>query len=198
MSEKQTALAVIESLEKADFKAFIVGGAVRDLVLGLVPKDFDVATDATPQQIREIFPNSPFVGESFGVVLVKGIEVATFRTDKNHDGRHCDVEFVTSLEEDLSRRDFTFNAMAMDKEGNITDPFGGQADLNAGLVRFVGNPEDRLAEDYLRALRAVRFASRFEFQLEEKTLAAIQKSAHLIQQKVSPERVFAEFVKSCK
>jgi tRNA nucleotidyltransferase (CCA-adding enzyme) len=197
MNERETALEILHELESAGFEAVLVGGCVRDMVLGVEPHDFDVATNALPEQVQEVFPNSPFVGESFGVVLVRGVEVATFRTDHNHDGRHCDVSFAdVSLEEDLARRDFTFNAMAMDLRGNLFDPFDGQADLEAGVVRFVGSAVHRLREDFCRALRAVRFADRFGFELADDTLEAIRAAAPLVTEHVAPERIFVEFEKA--
>jgi len=196
-------LAIAERLEEAGFEAWCVGGAIRDALLGGDPLDWDLATPATPVEVRELFGKRRTipVGIDFGTVSVldeQGVphEITTFRRDVRTDGRHAEVEFGASLDEDLSRRDFTINAIAFrPRTGEGRDPFGGQDDLRAGVVRAVGDAEQRMREDRLRALRAIRFASRYEFTIESKTLAAIRNSApHLT--RLSHERVQQELVKT--
>jgi tRNA nucleotidyltransferase (CCA-adding enzyme) len=186
---------IIEILHKHGFDAMWVGGCVRDTILGLVPNDFDVATNARLDSLKDIFKTGKVVGESFGIMLVDDIEIAPFRVDLSCDGRHATVEFVDTIEEDLARRDLTINAMAMKLDGTIIDPFGGQDDLRDGVVRFVGNPIDRLEEDFLRALRAVRFAQRFDFEIEAESLKAIQGIADKVPSEISPERIVMELEK---
>ena len=196
-------LAIAARLEEAGFEAWCVGGAIRDALLGGDPLDWDLATPATPAQVRELFgrKRSIPVGIEFGTVAVlddQGVphEITTFRRDVRTDGRHAEVEFGASLDEDLARRDFTINAIAFrPRTGEVRDPFSGQGDLRAGIVRAVGDPEQRMKEDRLRALRAIRFASRYEFNIEPSTLAAIRNSApHLT--RLSRERVQQELVKT--
>ncbi len=196
-------LAIAARFEKAGFEAWCVGGAIRDALLGGDPLDWDLATPATPDQVRELFGKRRTIpkGIEFGTVSVlddEGIEheITTFRHDVKTDGRHAEVEFGASLDEDLARRDFTINAIAYrPRTGEVRDPFGGQGDLRAGIVRAVGDPEQRMKEDRLRALRAIRFASRYEFIIEPSTLAAIRNSArHLT--RLSHERVQQELVKT--
>lgn len=193
---KEVAKNILNTLVDNGHKAYFVGGCVRDYVLGREAKDYDVATSATPEDISKIFPDSSFVGKSFGVALVNGVEVATFRKDVSCDGRHAEVEFVSDITEDLSRRDFTMNAMALDVNGKLLDPFGGALDIFNKTIRFVGNPLDRIREDYLRALRAVRFAHVLGFSIEEESLKAIQSVRDDIFSKVSSERVLLELEKS--
>ena len=196
----KTAIKVIQELENAGFEAYMVGGAVRDYLLKKNPHDIDVATNASPLQVKGLFGRTVDTGIEHGTVLVlqdgKGIEVTTFRTESTYtDNRRPDsVEFVQSLEEDLKRRDFTINAMAMDKRMNITDPFGGAADLKKELIRAVGNPDERFQEDALRMLRAIRFSSQLDFQIDSATLASIQRQAHLIQS-IAIERIKSELDK---
>ncbi len=203
MSErKQHALQVIQSLHQAGFHAFLVGGCVRDLLLGREPADFDISTDATPDDVMRIFPKTYAVGAQFGVVLVaisdtETIEVATFRSDVGYsDGRHPDeVRFTKSPQEDVQRRDFTINGLLLDPlTDEVLDYVGGRKDLEAGIIRTIGDPEKRFAEDKLRMLRAVRFAARFGYILERGTMEAIQKLAPQIHQ-VSAERVRDELTK---
>ena len=199
---KEHALQVIRTLHEAGFHAFLVGGCVRDLLLGREPADYDVATDATPDDVMRIFPKTYAVGAQFGVVLVavnesETVEVATFRSDMGYsDGRHPDeVRFTKSPQEDVQRRDFTINGMLMDPlTGEVLDYVGGRKDLDDGILRAIGDPEKRFAEDKLRMLRAVRFASRFGYILERGTIEGIQKLAPQIDQ-VSPERVRDELTK---
>src|SRR3954465_1126076 len=175
MSEKkQHALQVIQTLHQAGFHAFLVGGCVRDLLLKREPADFDVSTDATPEDVMRIFPKTYAVGAQFGVVLVavsdtETVEVATFRSDIGYsDGRHPDeVRFTKSPQEDVQRRDFTINGLLMDPlTDEVFDYVGGRKDLEAGIIRPIGDPEKRFGEDKLRMLRAVRFAARFGYILE--------------------------------
>jgi len=196
-------LDIAAKLEAAGFEAWCVGGAIRDALLGGAPLDWDLATRATPEQVRAIFGRRRTipVGIDFGTVSVldeEGVhhEITTFRRDVQTDGRHAVVEFGASLEEDLARRDFTINAIAYrPKTDELRDPFGGRADIERGIVRAVGDAEERMREDRLRALRAIRFASRYGFAIEPGTLAAIRSSApHLT--RLSHERVQQELVKT--
>jgi poly(A) polymerase len=213
MSEaKQHAAEIVSTLRKQGHQAYFAGGCVRDLLLGREPADYDVATDATPQQVMQIFPQTYAVGEQFGVVLVPEsngatgvparqgttVEVATFRSDVgSSDGRHPDeVRFTKDPREDVQRRDFTINGMMLDPATNEVLDFvgGGQDDLKAGIIRAIGDPERRFTEDKLRMLRAVRFAARFDYKIDHATMAAIQKLAPKIHQ-VSCERVREELTK---
>lgn len=178
-----------------------MGGAVRDALLGLAHLDWDLATSATPQEVRRLFRRTVPVGIEFGTVGVldrdgRMHEVTTFRHDVQTDGRHAVVQFGASLDEDLARRDFTINAIAYDPIARrLHDPFAGQGDLAQGLVRAVGEPEARMREDRLRALRAIRFAARFDFEIDGATWQAIRASApHLV--RLSPERVKQELDKT--
>lgn len=199
----QAVLDITRDLETAGFQAWCVGGAVRDALLGHVHLDWDLATDATPDQVRTIFGRKRTipVGIDFGTVGVlddRGVlhEITTFRRDVRTDGRHAEVEFGASLDEDLARRDFTINAIAFSPTtGTLHDPFGGRRDLDARVVRAVGAPADRMREDRLRALRAIRFAARFGFSIEAETMQAIRESApHLT--RLSAERVKQELEKT--
>jgi poly(A) polymerase len=212
---KEFATTIIQTLRQRGFQAYLVGGCVRDLLLKREPKDYDVATDATPQQVMQIFPETYAVGEQFGVVLVPvpevatgnnvaksdAIEVATFRCDIGYsDGRHPDeVRFSHDPREDVARRDFTINGMLLDPvapetPGDVLDYVGGRSDLEAGIIRAIGDPERRFAEDKLRMLRAVRFAARFEYAIEPRTFAAIRKLSPEIEI-VSRERVRDELTR---
>jgi putative nucleotidyltransferase with HDIG domain len=186
---------VAERLRAAGHQAYLVGGCVRDLLLGLEPKDFDVSTDAPPERILELFPGSEQVGAHFGVVLVKGagnhVEVATFRSDRDYvDGRRpTTVRFETDPRQDVLRRDFTINGIMVDPATDeVLDFVGGRADLAQRLVRAIGDPEVRFREDHLRLLRAVRFAARLGFAIEPATLEAIRRNHRSIA-KVSAERI---------
>ncbi len=191
---------IIEKLKEAGFEAYIVGGCVRDFLLATEPKDWDVTTNAKPEEIQKVFPGS-FYENNFLTVTVlteakTEIEITTFRSEaKYSDKRHPDeVKYAKTLEEDLSRRDFTVNAMAMNLEKEIIDPFGGQEDLQKKIIRTVGNPDERFGEDALRMLRAVRFATSLNFTIEEKTAEAIKKNSIWIEA-ISKERIRDEFVK---
>jgi poly(A) polymerase len=208
---KHFANSIVQALRQQGFQAYLVGGCVRDLLLGRAPKDYDVATNATPAQAMRIFPETYAVGEQFGVVLVPvpqgdvasdvstshAVEVATFRSDIGYsDGRHPDeVRFSQDPREDVARRDFTINGMLLDPvTGEVLDFVGGRKDLEAGIVCTIGDPEQRFAEDKLRMLRAVRFAARFEYEIDLATFSAIQKLAEQIQV-VSRERVRDELTR---
>ena len=194
-------LEIADALERAGFETWCVGGAVRDALLGQAHLDWDLATAARPQEVRRLFRRTVPIGIEFGTIGVldaDGImhEVTTFRRDVQTDGRHAIVEFGASLEEDLARRDFTINAIAYSpRRGELRDPFGGRDDLRRGEVRAVGHADERMREDRLRALRAIRFATRFGFRIEPATWAAIVASApHLT--RLSMERVKQELEKT--
>jgi tRNA nucleotidyltransferase (CCA-adding enzyme) len=192
---------IASELEKAGYETWCVGGAVRDALLGIRHLDWDLATSATPEQVQRLFRRTRPIGLRFGTVGVIGRdgtmhEITTFRRDVRPDGRHTDVEFGASLDEDLARRDFTINAIAFSpRTGELRDPFEGRADLARGIIRAVGAPHERMREDYLRALRALRFAGRFEFDIDPGTWEAIAASApHLT--RLSRERVREEIEKT--
>jgi poly(A) polymerase len=202
---KDFATSIVQTLRQRGFQAYLVGGCVRDLLLGREPKDYDVATNATPQEVMRIFPETYAVGVQFGVVLVPvpgsagahAVEVAAFRSDIGYsDGRHPDeVRFSRHSEEDVARRDFTINGMLLDPvSGEVLDFVGGRKDLEAGIIRTIGDPEQRFGEDKLRMLRAVRFAARFEYAIDPATFAAMQKLAQQIDV-VSRERVRDELTR---
>lgn len=201
LSPPRTVLNIANRLQNAGFETWCVGGAVRDALLGQAHLDWDLATAARPQEVRRLFRRTVPVGIEFGTVGVldeDGVmhEVTTFRRDVRTDGRHAEVEFGASLDEDLARRDFTINAVAYDPAtGRLHDPFGGREDLRNGLVRAVGNAEERMREDRLRALRAIRFAARFGFEIEPATWSAVMNSAPFLN-KLSPERVRQELEKT--
>lgn len=199
MALPEYVLGCLERLEKAGFRAWAVGGCVRDACLGKTPHDFDLCTDALPEQIQAAFPDRELVlagvkHGTVGVVTPEGVvEITTLRTEGDYrDGRHPQwVKFVPELREDLLRRDFTINAMAWNPREGLQDPFGGREDLETGILRAVGDSEQRFREDALRILRGVRFAVRFNLTVEENTLAAMETLAPLMEG-LSRERVFAE------
>jgi tRNA nucleotidyltransferase/poly(A) polymerase len=198
---KQSATQTLKRLREAGFSAYFVGGCVRDQVMGIEPKDYDIATSATPDQVMQLFPRTVSVGARFGVVLVvvgnRQVEVATFRSDGAYaDGRHpAEVTFTLDPRLDVLRRDFTMNGLLYDPLNQaLLDYVGGQKDIEVGLVRTIGNPGERFREDKLRMMRAVRFAARFGFQLETETRAAIVSLADQIWQ-VSRERIRDELTK---
>lgn len=200
-AKRQAATEIVQLLRGAGFAAYLVGGCVRDILMGREPKDYDVATAATPAQVVQMFPDSLTVGAQFGVVIVQrdegNVEVATFRSDGRYaDGRHpVRVEYAESAEEDVRRRDFTINGLLYDPlEDKVLDFVGGQADIRARKVRTIGDPYKRFNEDRLRMLRAVRFAARFNFELESATAAAIREQASEIRL-VSAERIRDEILK---
>lgn len=190
--------SVCEELERAGYAAHMVGGCVRDLLRGQMPHDWDVTTDALPDEVMALFSGESFpTGLRHGTVTVKRmgepVEITTYRVDGDYsDGRHpTQVTFTRSLSEDLRRRDFTVNAMAMDLRGRITDLYGGQEDLEQGILRCVGDPDERFGEDALRLLRGLRFASVLGYTVEEETAAAIHRNKELLRQ-IAPERVRVE------
>ena len=204
--QREFALEIVQRLRAAGHEALWAGGCVRDQLLGLQPKDYDVATSARPDDIRAIFGQrrTLAIGAAFGVVTVLGprsgdrrgakqIDVATFRRDAAYsDGRHPDSVTFTNAQEDASRRDFTINGLFFDPLANeIVDYVGGRADLERKLIRAIGDPRLRIREDKLRMLRAVRFAASFGFQIDSQTLVAIQQAASEIHT-VSPERIGVE------
>lgn len=201
MEAGRLARAIVGTLRAAGHQAYLVGGCVRDLLLELPPKDFDVATDAPPERIIQLFPRSGCVGAHFGVVLVREddaqVEVATFRSDHEYtDGRRpSSVRFEQDPREDVLRRDFTINGLLLDpEEEHVLDYVGGQDDLRRGVVRAIGEPEQRFREDHLRLLRAIRFAARFGFAIDPATLEAMRRNHSLIRT-VSAERVRDELVR---
>jgi len=196
---------VVEKLQKAGYEAYVVGGCVRDLLRKVKPKDWDITTNAKPEEMQKLFPKS-FYANQFGTVTVltkskdktlAEIEITTYRIDEKYsDKRHPDkIKFAKTIEEDLARRDFTVNAIALDKD--LIDPFDGKKDLEEKIIKTVGKADDRFNEDALRMLRAVRFASVFSFSIEGKTLKAIQKNAGWIQA-ISKERIRDELIKIFK
>ncbi|HBN77228.1 MAG TPA: metal-dependent phosphohydrolase, partial [Planctomycetaceae bacterium] len=200
--QRQFAIEIVNRLVEEGYEAYWAGGCVRDFLLGDKPKDYDVATNALPLDIRRIFGQRKTlaVGESFGVIVVLGpskeagmIEVATFRSDGNYlDGRHPESIEFCSAQEDAKRRDYTINGMFFDPRNNqVLDYVGGQEDLKAGRIRAIGNPVERMTEDKLRMLRAVRFTARFGFDLDEQTAQGIRRMASEIEV-VSRERISQE------
>lgn len=190
---------LLRRVENAGYKAYLVGGCVRDSLMGVQPHDFDIAVSSVPKETERIFADCRVIetGIKHGTVTVlyKGlsIEMTTFRTDGEYkDGRHPEsVTFSEDIEDDLSRRDFTINGMAYGLESGLVDPFGGRNDLNAGIIRCIGDPDKRFSEDALRILRALRFSARLGFRIEEHTkLAMLRHKSDL--KKVSAERVFSE------
>ncbi|WP_404442424.1 CCA tRNA nucleotidyltransferase [Sutcliffiella horikoshii] len=194
-------IEIIERLEENGHEAYFVGGSVRDTLMDRVIGDIDIATSATPDEIQTIFPKTVDVGAEHGTIIVitseqESFEVTTFRTDGNYtDNRHPDeVVFVKSLQEDLKRRDFTMNAIAMTKHGKILDPFDGEKDINRKVIRTVGKATERFREDALRMLRAVRFSSQLSFSLEAATFLGI-KEDNVLLENVSTERKTVEMEK---
>ena len=181
-------LELAQILSEKGHEAYLVGGCVRDIMLGRTPKDWDITTDAVPQEVIKIFEAEDMrvipTGEKFGTVTVhlddEDFEITTYRLEADYSDarRPTAVSFSKDLKEDLSRRDLTINAMAFDPlTGELVDPFGGQEDLEKGLIKAVGRPEERFHEDALRLMRAIRFATRFGFGLDEDTKKAIKRNA---------------------
>ena len=184
MNARELADKIARMLRDAGHQAYFVGGCVRDLELGREPADYDISTDARPERVQELFPDSLAIGAQFGVILVTEdgaeVEVATFRSDIGYsDGRHPDrVVYTDSAKEDVLRRDFTINGLLLDPRTNeVLDYVNGRADLRARVIRAIGEPERRFREDKLRLVRAVRFAARFNFAIEAETAAAIRSLA---------------------
>jgi len=193
------ALRICQTLRNAGHRALLAGGCVRDMLLGVRPKDYDVATSARPEEVRALFPRTVDVGAAFGVELVilpEGqFEVATFRCDGPYrDGRHPDYVAFTNEVEDARRRDFTVNALFYDPAGGVLDYVDGRADLARGVIRAVGNPFQRFTEDHLRLLRAVRFAARLGYTIDDETHDAIRRLAPLVLT-TSAERIRDEILK---
>jgi len=207
-------ITILKALDSNGFEAYLVGGCVRDLLLKKEPKDWDVTTDAQPPEIQQIFPESIYEN-NFGTVLVKTsstqpslktVEITTFRKESKYsDKRHPDlITFANTIEEDLARRDFTINALALeiqntkyDLQNNkyrIIDPFQGQSDLKKKLIRAVLDPQKRFQEDALRLLRAIRFACELNFEIEQNTFKALKQNAPLLKF-IAPERIRDEFLK---
>jgi len=200
-AKREAATEIVRRLRSEGFQAYLVGGCVRDLVMGREPKDYDVTTNATPDQVLRLFPDALTVGAQFGVVIVPrqagNVEVATFRSDGIYaDGRHPrEVRYAQTPQDDVRRRDFTINGLLYDPLADqVLDFVGGQADIRSRRVRTIGDPVERFSEDRLRMLRAVRFTARFDFKLEPTVLAAIRRLAAQIGD-VSAERVRDEIVK---
>ncbi|MBT8046415.1 MAG: CCA tRNA nucleotidyltransferase [Pontiella sp.] len=198
--QKDIAMTVVKTLQSAGYTAFFAGGCVRDELLGRTPKDYDVATNALPDQVEALFPKTIPIGKAFGVIAVidrkETVEVATFRKDVGIlDGRHPETIIFSAAEEDALRRDFTINGMFYDPvEGQLLDYVGGQRDLESKRVTAIGDPEERFREDHLRMLRALRFAHTLGFALDRKTEAAVRKMAPHIA-KVSSERIEMELTR---
>ena len=191
---------IIETLQSAGYEAYAVGGCVRDSLLGRTPNDWDITTSARPEETKRLFPRTIDTGIQHGTVTVmmnkEGFEVTTYRIDGEYeDSRHPkEVTFTASLEEDLKRRDFTINAMAYNEQDGLVDIFGGIRDIKAGVIRCVGNAEERFTEDALRMLRAVRFSAQLGYRIEEATRDAIRRLAPSLQ-RISAERIQTELVK---
>jgi len=201
VTPRELANSICDTLRRNGYQALLVGGCVRDLLLGREPADYDVTTDATPEQVVRLFPESVAVGAQFGVILIPRdglkVEVATFRSDAGYsDGRHPDrVVYSKTPQEDVQRRDFTINGLLMRHDsGEVLDFVGGQADLEAKVIRAIGEPDRRFAEDKLRMMRAVRFAARFGFEIEAATFRAMRRHVGELHQ-VSPERLREELTK---
>src|SRR5437868_5438995 len=191
---EKTAREICSHLRDRGHLAYFAGGCVRDLVRGCIPKDIDIVTNARPEQVQKIFPRTHAVGAHFGVVVVREnkfqFEVATFRSDDVYlDGRRPAAVHFSSPEEDAKRRDFTINGMFFDPESNaVIDFVGGRIDIHGRLIRAIGEPGQRFAEDRLRLLRAVRFATTLNFEIEKKTWDAVVANAPAITQ-ISAERI---------
>lgn len=204
MNEQLTAAQkVLEVLEKAGYEAYLVGGCVRDSLLGKEPADYDITTNALPREVQKLFPRTIPTGIQHGTIAViqnnAMVEVTTFRVDGKYEDyrRPGEVKFVSSLKDDLMRRDFTINALAISRDGKVTDYVGGRSDLKTGCIRTVGNAEERFAEDALRMLRACRFAAQLSFQIEASTTTAITTCKKLANH-LAVERVVSEFSKIWK
>ncbi|MBI4437280.1 MAG: CCA tRNA nucleotidyltransferase [Candidatus Omnitrophica bacterium] len=200
MEKKETATHIVKILRDRGFEAYWTGGSVRDSLMGQSPKDYDIATNAKPDEVKKLFPKTVPVGEKFGVLLVvlegQNFEVATFRTEGVYsDGRRPDSVTFSNAKEDALRRDFTINGLFYDPlSGKLLDYVEGEKDIQAKRIRTIGNPEERFREDKLRLLRAIRFASNLSFEIEPETFRTIQRLAPEIKG-VSPERIREELVK---
>ena len=198
--EFHEALPILQKIESAGYEAYFVGGSVRDTILKRPIHDVDIATSAYPSEVKALFKRTVDTGIEHGTVMIldhgTGYEVTTFRTESGYqDYRRPDhVTFVRSLKEDLKRRDFTINALALAENGQVTDLFGGLSDMRKHIIRAVGDPNERFNEDALRMMRAVRFASQLDFKIEDATLAGIARHSQLLA-KIAVERSHTEFVK---
>ena len=196
----QEVRTILHTLQRAGYEAYAVGGCVRDSLLGRTPEDWDITTQAKPEETKALFSRTIDTGIQHGTVTVmmhgRGYEVTTYRVDGEYeDGRHPkEVAFTAELKEDLRRRDFTINAMAYNEEQGLVDAFGGKEDLKAGIIRCVGDPDERFTEDALRIMRAVRFSAQLGFVIEERTKSAIRGHASRLSQ-VSAERIQVELTK---
>src|SRR5580658_8844716 len=199
-SDSTVAKAIVSRLQEAGFSAFWVGGCVRDFLLGREAHDIDIATDTRPEQVEKLFQRTIAVGKKFGVIIVvegkQQFQVATFRSDENYqDGRHPEKVVFSDAKADALRRDFTVNALFYDPISKTThDWVGGEKDLRAKIIRTIGQPEERFAEDHLRLLRAVRFAAQLDFEIEPGTFAAVKSLAPKIEL-ISAERIRDELLK---
>ncbi|CAH0345522.1 CCA tRNA nucleotidyltransferase [Bacillus sp. CECT 9360] len=197
------AVPILTKVEEAGFEAYFVGGSVRDYLLDKEINDVDIATSATPSEIKSIFRKTVDIGIEHGTVMViqdgEGYEITTFRTETGYsDFRRPDtVQFIRTLEEDLKRRDFTMNAIAMNKDGDLIDPFHGKKDIVEKRIVTVGNPDERFREDALRMMRAIRFVSQLTFELDGQTLESLKKNGYLLEN-IAVERIFGEFEKMLK
>lgn len=193
---------LLKKLEENHFEAFIVGGSVRDSLLGKVPSDYDITTDALPEEIEDTFQEfrTVGIGKEFGTIIViqdrGNVEITTYRIEKEYiDGRRpSQVDFSNNIVEDLKRRDFTINAIAYSEKQGIVDPFDGRSDLKNKIIKTVGNPKERFFEDHLRILRCIRFSTSLHFKIEEDTLRAAKKMGYLLK-KISAERIRDELFK---
>ena len=204
MTLPQEIQKILQKLQEAGYEGYVVGGCVRDLLMEKTPSDWDITTNAKPEEIQKLFPENVYENE-FGTVGIKTasedptlaiVEVTPYRIESKYtDKRHPDeIKFADKLEDDLSRRDFTVNSLAMDAKGEIIDLFDGQKDIKLKIIRTVGKPEERFSEDALRLLRAVRFATVLNFKLEEKTLKVIKENSEWLRA-ISKERIRDEFIK---
>ena len=188
---------ILATLHTAGYEAFVVGGAVRDMVLGNIPTDFDITTSCPPENTVQLFKKTVATGIKHGTVTVfmdeKSAEVTTFRHEKGYTNRRSpdSVTFISALDEDLKRRDFTINAMCYCKEKGLIDNFGGRDDIKNRIIRAIGNPNERFCEDALRILRAFRFSAKLNFEIEKETFESAIKNANLLKE-ISRERIFAE------
>ena len=191
---------VVNTIQAAGFEAYVVGGCVRDSILGRQPQDWDITTSAKPEQVKALFPRTIDTGLQHGTVTVmqdrEGFEVTTYRIDGEYeDSRHPkEVVFTPNLEEDLKRRDFTINAMAYNEEKGLVDIFGGMEDIRLGRIRCVGRAEERCGEDALRMLRAIRFSAQLGYEIDEETKQGIRRLAPTLKN-ISAERIQTELVK---
>ncbi|QPC48391.1 CCA tRNA nucleotidyltransferase [Mangrovibacillus cuniculi] len=194
------ALPILKKIEEAGFQAYFVGGAVRDLIIGREVNDVDIATSALPQEVKGIFPKTVDVGIEHGTILVihngEGYEITTFRTEKGYEDfrRPSEVSFVRNLEEDLQRRDFTINAIAMNANGEFVDPFNGLEDIEQKVIRTVGSADERFQEDALRMMRAIRFQSQLGFTMDKTCREGLENNAALLEH-IAIERKLQEFEK---